>query len=48
AMNREISGRVVVMDVASVLIGVGVTWEDSLGNKRSMTGAITRGVDVTV
>ncbi|GJU09948.1 hypothetical protein Tco_1132344 [Tanacetum coccineum] len=46
-MNGVISGRVVVIDVASVVIGEVVTCEDGLGDEKSMTGSITGGVDVT-
>ncbi|GKG05491.1 hypothetical protein Tco_0325577, partial [Tanacetum coccineum] len=34
--------------VASVLIGGGVTSEEGLGDEKSVTGAITGGVDMTV
>ncbi|GJX74670.1 hypothetical protein Tco_0313265 [Tanacetum coccineum] len=47
-MSGVISGRDVVIVVASVLIGGGVTCEDGLGDEKSMTGAITGGVDVKV
>ncbi|GKB68735.1 hypothetical protein Tco_0930147 [Tanacetum coccineum] len=41
-------GRDVVIVVASVLIGGGVTSNDGLEDETSMKGAITGGVDVTV
>ncbi|GJZ38661.1 hypothetical protein Tco_0585224 [Tanacetum coccineum] len=47
-MNEVISGRDVVIVVASVLIGGGVTSKEGLGDEKSVTGAITGGVDVTV
>ncbi|GJU87721.1 hypothetical protein Tco_1295267 [Tanacetum coccineum] len=48
AMNGVISGRDVLIVVASVLIGGGVTSDDGLVDETSVKGAITRGVDVTV
>ncbi|GKG34676.1 hypothetical protein Tco_0437372, partial [Tanacetum coccineum] len=38
-MNGVISGRVVVIDVASVLIVGVVTCDDGLEDEKSMTGA---------
>ncbi|GJW93452.1 hypothetical protein Tco_0173124 [Tanacetum coccineum] len=47
-MNGVISGRDVVIVVASVLIGGVVTSDDGLVDETSVKGAITGGVDVTV
>ncbi|GKE45098.1 hypothetical protein Tco_1472382, partial [Tanacetum coccineum] len=41
-------GRDVMIVVASVLIGGGVTSDDGLVDETSVKGAITGGVDVTV
>ncbi|GKG50311.1 hypothetical protein Tco_0521411, partial [Tanacetum coccineum] len=48
AMNGVISGRDVVIVVASVLIGGGVTNDEGLVDGTSVKGAITGGVDMTV
>ncbi|GKG56261.1 hypothetical protein Tco_0577336, partial [Tanacetum coccineum] len=48
AMNGVSLGRDVVIVVASVLIGGGVTSNDGLEDETTMKGAITGGVDVTV
>ncbi|GJT98118.1 hypothetical protein Tco_1093636 [Tanacetum coccineum] len=47
-MNGVISGRDVVIVVASVLIRGGVTSDDNLVDETSMKGAITGGVDVSI